>query len=90
MHSRSGRRVLFCGHLDAPAVRRALTKMAVLNDDLVDAERWTPRRAPHLLPSRAARRAGFRLVLRPADRRNRSLHRSCVSAFAATPVPSQA
>ena len=41
--------LLFCRDLDEPDLRHALAEVAVLTDDLVDAERWTPRRAQQLL-----------------------------------------
>jgi hypothetical protein len=41
--------LLLCRDLNEPAVRRALSEVAVLTEDLVDAERKTPRRAQQLL-----------------------------------------
>jgi hypothetical protein len=41
--------LLFCRDLDEPDVRHALAAVAALTDDLIDAERWTPRRAKQLL-----------------------------------------
>jgi hypothetical protein len=41
--------LLFCRDLDEADVRHAVAAAAVQTDDLVDAERWTPRRARQLL-----------------------------------------
>jgi hypothetical protein len=41
--------MLFARHLDQTDVRWALAEVAVLSDDLIDAERWTGRRAWQLL-----------------------------------------
>jgi hypothetical protein len=41
--------LLFCRDLDEPEVRHAVAAAAVLTDDLIDAQRWTPRRAQQLL-----------------------------------------
>jgi hypothetical protein len=41
--------LLFCRDLDDADVRWAFAKVAALCDELVDAERWTPRRAQQLL-----------------------------------------
>ena len=41
--------LLFCTDLDDEVVRHALAAVAVLTDDLIDAERWTPPRAQRLL-----------------------------------------
>ena len=41
--------LLFCRDLDEPEVRHAVAGAAVLTDDLIDARRWTPRRAQQLL-----------------------------------------
>ena len=41
--------LLFCRDFDVADVRWALAEMAVLCDELVDAERWTPRRVQRLL-----------------------------------------
>jgi hypothetical protein len=41
--------LLFARHLDDDDVRWALAEAAVLADELIDAERWTPRRARQLL-----------------------------------------
>jgi hypothetical protein len=41
--------LLFCIHLEQADARHALATVAALIDDLVDAERWTSRRAQQLL-----------------------------------------
>jgi hypothetical protein len=41
--------LLFCSDLAEEDARRALAALAVLTDDLIDAERWTPQRAQQLL-----------------------------------------
>jgi hypothetical protein len=41
--------LLFCGDLDEADVRHAVAAAAVLTDDLIDTQRWTPRRAQQLL-----------------------------------------
>jgi hypothetical protein len=41
--------LLFCDDLDEPDARHAVAAAAVLTDDLIDAQRWTPRRAQQLL-----------------------------------------
>jgi hypothetical protein len=47
--------LLFCRDLEEPDVRHALGAVTVLTDDLIDAERWTPRRAQQLLDDIRAR-----------------------------------
>jgi hypothetical protein len=41
--------LLFCRDLHDHAAKEALAAVAVLSDDLIDAERWTSRRAQRLL-----------------------------------------
>jgi hypothetical protein len=41
--------LLFCRDLRDDAAKEALAAVAVLSDDLIDAERWTSRRAQRLL-----------------------------------------
>ena len=78
--------LLFCRDLEEPDVRHALAAVAVLTDDLIDAERWTPRARQLLrhLGLRCARRSDVPMA---ASRGPPSAARSGMAAATSIPPP---